>query len=95
MAFIRSLAILEREKLNPFAATFQLAVLKDGAPVWWLVVSEVILAAAVVLTGRYIYKYGRDRQIRNNNFFFELFQKYRGVIVAQLKVSVSGEESRA
>ena len=92
MAFIRSLAILEREKLNPFAATFQLAVLKDGAPVWWLVVSEVILAAAVVLTGRYIYKYGRDRQIRNNNFFFELFQKYRGVIVAQLKVSVSGGE---
>lgn len=27
------LAILERKELNPFAATFQLAVLKDGAPV--------------------------------------------------------------
>lgn len=89
------LAILEGKKLNPFAATFQLAVLKDGAPVWWSVMTHVVLAVIVVLTGWYIYKYGRDRQIRNNNFFFELFQKYREQIVSQLKVSTYGGESQA
>jgi hypothetical protein len=84
-----AMAILEEYQVNPFAATFKLAILKNEITVWSSVVSEVTLAIVIFLTSLGIYKYGLDRQIRNNNFFFELFQKYRDSIVTQLKSSTS------
>jgi hypothetical protein len=90
-----ALAILEWKKLNPFDATFKISVLKDGVSVWWSVVIEIILAFVIILAGRYIYEYGCDRQERNNNILFELYQKYRKDIIAQLKVSATYKEGGA
>lgn len=89
------LAILEWKELNPFTPTFHIVVLKEWAPPWSLVVSELILVSAMVVTAWYVYKYGLDRQIRNNGFLFQLFLKYRGQIVKQLKKKVSGGENQA
>lgn len=88
------LAILECKELNPFTPTFQIVALKEVAPPWSSVVSEVILATAMFLTAWYVYKYGLDRQIRNNGFFFQLFLKYREQIVNQLKIQDSDAENQ-
>jgi len=88
------LAILECKKVNPFATTFQLAFLKDGTSVRWSVVGEFVLAVVVVLIGCFVYKYGLDRQVRNNNFFFQLFVKYHEQIAKQLGAKISMEKTK-
>ena len=79
------LAVLQWKHLNPFAATFQLVLFRKEVPLYWSVVSEVIAAGLMLLAAYFIYRYGLDRQNRNNNFFLELFQKHRRDIVDTLK----------
>jgi len=88
------LAILDWKELNPFTTTFQLAVLRDGTQLRWSILGEVFLAAVLGVTAWCIYKYGLGRQVRNNNFFFQLFLKYRTKVGKQLKIENSGGESQ-
>jgi hypothetical protein len=88
------LAILEWKKLNPFVGTFRLTILKNDFSIWWSVTTEVVLSIIIILMGLCVYKYGRDRQIKNNNFFLGLFLKYREQIIHELKNTASIETKR-
>jgi len=79
------LAVLQWKHLNPFAATFQLVLFRKEVPLYWSVVGEGIAAVIVFLTACLIYRYGLDRQNRNNDFFLGLFQKHQRDIVDALK----------
>jgi hypothetical protein len=71
--------------LNPFAASFHLILLKAEMPLWYSLVSESIVAGLMFLIAHYVYEYGLDRQIRNNDFFLALFLKHRQEVIRQLR----------
>ncbi len=90
------LAILERFNYNPFAASFKVTLLRDGSPLWGSYIVDLILCAAMFLTACFVYKYGKSRQVRNNDFYFRLFFKYKEGIIQQLKEGNNkGEKNEA
>jgi len=79
------LSVFELRSLNPFAAAFKVAILRKDVPQWWSCVGEIILSITMFLAACFVYKYGRARQVRNNNFYFQLFLKYKERVIQQLK----------
>lgn len=80
-----ALAALELVGLNPFKPRFVLAVLKTEAPVWQSVCGELLLSAILFVSGYYIYKFGRARQTRTNDSYFQLILRYKDTISRRLE----------
>jgi hypothetical protein len=79
------LAGLELWTWNPFRATFQLAILKEDAHAWQSIVSEFLLAIILLIACYYVHKFGRSRQTRTNDFYFQLILAHKDEIVQRLQ----------
>lgn len=71
--------------LNPFNSTFTIAAFKKDIPWHWSALTELILGGLFLVIADRVYKYGLNRQVRNNESYFHLIRRHKEHILAALQ----------
>lgn len=94
---IAFLAYLQSRGFKPFRLDFALTFFEPDFAGRWSLYGEILIGVVLIVSARFVYLFGIDRQKRNNEAYFQLIRFHKKDILAELteaeKIPPSGKGS--
>ena len=74
------LGYMESKGCNPFNTTWRIVILKPEWDPWASVLAGAVVVATLFVAGLAIYRYGLKRQVKTNQFVFDLIKRHIGAM---------------